>query len=122
MCIREIVPRAAVRLLFDVRRIVSPARSAFDKEIMNLVALGVHQYRAAMPAAIIDGVCAGSQDGRGSHNSPNIRRIHNFEAYFRTLLFAHDTPIHRREHENSQPPTPGRAAVGDVLSVKFHTL
>ena len=87
-----------------------------------MVALGLHQHRAAMPATIIDGVCAGDQDGRGSHNSPKLRRIDNFEAQFRTLWFAHDTPLHRREHENSQPPTPDRAVVGDVVSVKFHTV
>jgi len=66
---------------------------------MDLAALGVHQHRAAMPAAIIDGVGAGGEDGRGSHNSPKLRRIDKFEAQFRTLFFAHDTALHRREHE-----------------------
>jgi hypothetical protein len=74
---------------------------------MDLVTLGVHQHCAAMTAAIIDGVCAGDQDGRGSHNSPNSWRVNNFEAQFRTLVFAHDAPF---TGESTETPSHRRLA------------
>jgi hypothetical protein len=86
---------------------------------MNLPRLGMHQHRAAMAAAIIDGVCAGDQDRRGGYNRPGSRVIHEPKSDSGTRLVGHGKFPFRREHEHSQSPTPGRAPVGDVGILEF---
>jgi hypothetical protein len=103
----------------EVRRIVTPARTALDNEIVDLAPLGVHQHRAAMSAAIVDGVGAGDQDWWGSYDSADSRMIYEPKTDSRMRLVAHRKPLFRREHEHSQPPTPGRAFVGDTGSLEF---
>jgi hypothetical protein len=122
MCIASLrePPNELLGAASEVRRIVAPAGAALDNEIVDLAPLRVHQHRTAMAAAIIGGVCAGHQNRRGGYDSAGPGMVHELEADCWMRLSAHGSPLFRREHEHSQPSTPGRAPVDDPGSLEFH--
>jgi hypothetical protein len=63
-------------------------------EIVDLPGVGVHQRRPAMTAAIIDGVRAGDEHGRGADGGPVRGRFNEFEAF--ALTITHGLAVHRR--------------------------
>jgi hypothetical protein len=71
-----------------VRGIVAAAHGAVNYEIVHLSIFGVQQRRSAMSAAIIDGVRAGDEHGRGADGGPVSGRFNEFEAF--ALLVKHD--------------------------------
>jgi hypothetical protein len=70
-----------------------------------LALVGVQQDRAALSASVIDRLVACLKYRRGLQNVALARR----DDYFKTdLSSAHGCyALHRREHNHSQPPTPG---------------
>jgi hypothetical protein len=81
-------PQRSREVGLAVRSIVATAYGAVNYKIVDLPGVSVHQRRSAMCAAIIDGVRACDEYGRGADGGPVRGRINEFEAF--ALVLNHD--------------------------------
>jgi hypothetical protein len=92
----ETVVRALKGRPLLVRGVVQAASEAMNRDVVDLVVLGLHQQRVAIPTDEIDGVIAGVEDRRHLDNAPDEGWGDEFEAG--TRMGVHRcSPSYRRE-------------------------